>query len=197
MDENARTGVDAAKTDEKSKRPTKGYPAGCLRSVVLFPVGTILSVLVGLALGQSVGTLWGIVIGIVVFLLLTGFVVFIVNRSSTLTIVDCVLPFVISIVAAFAFAPFALLTADVFSIPTCIFSGVLLSVGLILYRAGKLPGAYLVIPMLTFVYEILPISLPSDLDDFIALGADTANMIVGTVVPAWMRKRRKFELPDS
>ena len=182
MDDSPNRTVDENEVGKIVKQPTKEYPAGCLRSMILFPVGIVLSVLLGMASGQSLGVLWGIIIGIVAFLINIAIVVFVLNKSKTLTIVDCALPFVISILAAFTFAPLALFEGSFFSIGTCIFSGVFLSVGLILYKQNRIRGIYLILPMLTFIYEILPIDLPTDLDNEIALGANTLDLVVGILV---------------
>ena len=103
--------------------------------------------------------------------------VVIVNNSKTLTIVDCVLPIVISLIAAFMFSPIALISGNLFSIGTCIFSGVLLSVGLVLYKLDKIKGTFLILPMLTFVYELFPIDLPTDLDNILGLSVSTLDQV--------------------
>jgi hypothetical protein len=179
MDDTPNRNGEVNKFGKQKKQPASNYPVGCLRSVILFPVGLLLSILIGIASGQSLGFLWGIIIGIVAFSICFVVVVFVLNRSKTLTIFDCTLPFVISAIAAIAFSPVSLISADALNIATCIFSGAMLSVGLILYRIGRLKGAYLVIPMLTFIYEILPIDLPASVDNIIGFGVNTLNLVVG------------------
>lgn len=171
--------VDKNEVNNQSTQATTNYPAGCLRGVVLSLGALFLSIMIGIASGQSVGTLWGIIIGTVTLIVFIVVISFVVNRSKKLTIVDCVLPFIISVIAAVAFAPVALFSGNLFSIATCIFSGVLMSVGLILFKLGKIHGAFLVLPMLTFIYEILPIDLPSDLDNILAFSVTTINLVVG------------------
>jgi hypothetical protein len=179
--------IDKNKVDNQESQPTKKYPVGCLRGVILFPVGLLLSILIGIASGQSFGILRGIIIVIVIFIICNAIILFIINKSKTLTIVDCVLPFIISIIAAFIFAPTALFAGNLLSIGTCIFSGVLLSLGLILYKLDKINGAFLILPMLTFIYEILPIDLPSDLDNIIALGVNTLDLVTGGITSQMKR----------
>lgn len=172
------TNKNKIEVNNQESQPSKKYPVGCLRGVVIFPIGLILSIMIGIASGKSVGTLWGVIIGIVAFIICIAIITSFINRSKTLTFVDCGLPFIISIIAAFTFAPIALFEGSLLSIGTCIYSGVLLSVGLILYKSDKLSGASLILPMLTFVYEILPIDLPTDLDNLIGLSVNTLNLIV-------------------
>lgn len=171
--------IDNNKVSNQGARATNDYPIGCLRGVILFLGGLVLSIVIGIASSQSVGALWGTVIGIVTLMVFIVVISFVINRSKNLTIVDCALPFIISIIAAIAFGPISLFSGNLFSIATCIFSGVLMSVGLILYKFGKIHGAFLVLPMLTFIYEILPIDLPSDLDNILALSVSTLDLVVG------------------
>ena len=125
------------------------------------------------------------------------FTVVIVNNSKTLTIVDCVLPIVISLIAAFMFSPIALISGNLFSIGTCIFSGVLLSVGLVLYKLDKLQGTFLILPMLTFAYELLPIDLPTDLDNILGLSVSTLNLVTGGILRQKLVSRNNRELESQ
>lgn len=177
-----RKGKDENQVKSHKVQPTKKYPSGILRGVLLFPTGLILSILIGIASGQSIGTLWGVIIGILVFIICVVIVIYMMNRSKNLETFDCVLPAIISIIAAFVFSPVAIFSGNIFSIGTCIFSGVLLSVGLFLYKSDKIHGAFLLVPMLTFLYEILPIDLPTDLDNIIGLSANTLDMATGGIL---------------
>lgn len=173
------------------------YPSGVLRGTLVFLAGSILSILIGIASGQSIGALWGVIIGIIVFIICVAVTVVIVNKSKTLTIVDCVLPIVISLIAAFMFSPVALISGNFFSIGTCIFSGVLLSVGLVLYKSDKIQGAFLILPMLTFAYELLPIDLPTDLDNILALSLSTLNLVTGGILRQKLVSKNRLELESQ
>ena len=175
------------------------YPSGVLRGVLLFPVGLILSILIGIASGQSIGALWGVIIGILVCIIFVVVIVMIINRSQTLTVFDCLLPTIISFIAAFAFSPVTLFSGNIFSIGTCIFSGVLLSVGLFLYKSDKIQGAYLILPTLAFLYEILPIDLPTDLDNILALSVNTLDLATGWIVRRQLvaKNKPKLELQET
>ena len=52
---------------------------------------------------------------------------------------------------------------------------------------GHIGWGYLVLPFLTFAYEILPIELPTDLDNILALSGTTVNGILALAE----RKKRK------
>jgi len=177
-----RKGKDENQVKSHNVQPTKKYPSGFFRGVFLFPTGLIISILIGIASGQSIGALWGVIIGIFVFIICVVITVAMINTSKTFTLVDCMLPALIALFAAFVFSPVAIISGNFFSIGTCIFSGVLLSVGLFLYKSDKIQGAFLILPMLTFFYEILPIDLPTDLDNILALGVSTLDMAIGGIL---------------
>ena len=100
---------------------------------------------------------------------------------------DCLMQFCISIVCGIAFAPISIFAGSLFSFATCIYSGVLLSLVLFLYMNGHIGWGYLVLPFLTFAYEILPIELPTDLDNILALSGTSVNDLLALAE----RKKRK------
>lgn len=73
----------------------------------------------------------------------------------------CIAPIIISIVLGIIFWPFRAVEGDTFSPFMCILSGIMLAYGLTLSRNGRLKdNRWLVIMVLTFIYECLPINLP-------------------------------------
>lgn len=102
------------------------------------------------------------------------------NKAVTgLSLYDCLVPFAVSVVCGIAFAPIELLAGNLFSSATCIYSGFLLTLGLFSYRGGRINNPYwLLMPTMTFVYEILPIDLPTPIDNILALSANSIHYIL-------------------
>lgn len=150
--------------------------AKALRSCSSWLFIPVVAICCGIIIGQQHGICMGILGGIGCGI---GFAVFMMKlidkTASGLTVVDCLLPLLISIVCGVVFAPIALFSASVFSFATCIYSGLLLSLTLFSYKYRSLDDKYLIMPICVFVYEILPIELPTDLDNIFALGGNTIN----------------------
>ncbi|MCL2389760.1 MAG: hypothetical protein FWC85_05205 [Elusimicrobia bacterium] len=162
-----------------SKEESASVGVGCLRGIIFFAVSVVLSGVLTIALLRSVGFWWAICIGIVFFLALMLITAYIAITAKNLTVVDCVLPIPISAISAIVFFPIALISLNFFSVVTCIGAGFLLSLGLFLYKSKQIPGIFLLLPAITFAYEILPVSLPTDIDSFIALGGSATSVFVG------------------
>jgi len=157
----------------KSQESNAGV--GCLRGAVL--ALPMLVVLPG-AVWYEFSFLWGLlsfVAGIIVL-------VIIMNSAKNLTVADVALPLILSIISAIIFFPVGLLAGNLFSIVTCILAGLMLSVGLGLYKAGRIYSWCLVIPTICFIYEILPIDLPTDIDNIIGLGANGVNIFIANII---------------
>ncbi len=160
---------------ERGVEIAKGLRGCC--SMVFVP---IVAIAAGILSGQHWGVCAGILVGVgALFATAQAISKFIVGQTKSLTVVDCLLPTFISIICGILFAPIALFAANFFSFATCIYSGILLTVALFAYRSGKIESAgWLVMPFLTFAYEILPIDLPTDLDNFLSLSVSTVVDVV-------------------
>lgn len=154
----------------------------------------IFSLVGGIATGQHCGVWTGIFSGMIMLVLFFWIAAKLINSTyEGLTITDCLLPIIISIVSGIVFFPISIFAGNLFSPATCIISGALLTVALFGYRSGKIDSAgWLILPCLTFIYEILPIDLPTDLDNFLGLGTATvADVIALCKTPQFSR------LPDN
>jgi hypothetical protein len=142
---------------------------GCLW-MFLYPI-------VGICIGAFVWTKWGWAPGILGGLggvILFAWLVSHFNRPKGLSQVDCLLPLLFSVLSGVAFFPVSLLAGNLFSPATCIVSGLLLTLQLFGYRSGRIKSPWwLLLPAATFVYEMLPIDLPTDIDNFLACGANS------------------------
>lgn len=170
-----RRGTIMQKEEQRGVAIAKG-----IRGCSFFFLIPVLSLAAGIVVGQRYGVILGIVSGLLMF----GFSFWgagkLVDRSSSgLTSVDCFLPMAISLISGIVFLPVGLVAGNLFSPATCIFSGILLTVGLWGYKVGKIQSAgWLVLPLLTFLYEILPIDLPTDLDNLLGLSAATVTEVL-------------------
>jgi len=146
--------------------------------MVLSPV---FSIVIGIAVGKDHGFWYGCLGGLVVLVLSGMIAAKLANSRGKLTVADCFIPTILSIISGIVFAPVQLLEGSVFSAATCIFSGVLLSLGMFLHKNGRMAGWALILPSLTFIYEMLPIELPTDLDNIFALGGSCFTMWWGYI----------------
>jgi hypothetical protein len=156
---------------------------GCLRGLIVFFASIALACGVGIAVGMKTGGVGkGILAG--VGTLIFGIIVasIMANTAKRITFVDCVLPLIISIISGIAFMPLMLFKLEIFSTFTCIGAGLFLTIGMFLYRAGKIGGMSLIIPSITFVYEIVPISLPTDIDNIIAFSGNAASLFISCLI---------------
>ena len=144
----------------------------------------VVAIAVGISVGQKVGWCLGVLCGIASFFAAGhAFKRYIIAKVDELTIPDCLLPIAISAVCSVVFFPFKFLTANVFSPITCLLAGVMLSFGLLAYRCGKLQNPWWLVPTaITFGYECLPFNLPSDIDNFLAVGANSVNFFFMNVI---------------
>ena len=149
-----------------------------LRGVCLFVASPAVAIAIGIWLGSGIwtGILWGI-LGFIAALC-GAVAIGTSEKRGTVTALDCILPIVISIFCGIIFAPVHLFEADFFSPVTCIGSGLLFSLALIMFRSNRLDETPLWIIGMGFLYEILPINLPTDLDDVLCLGGQATLLFL-------------------
>ena len=163
------------------KRPTVNM--GLVRGICLFVCSPSLAIVFGIWVGYNHGWGWGVLWGLIGLIVL---VVQAIKMGTSLsfgevTVWDCILPIIISIVCGITFAPVHLFAANFFSAFTCIGSGIFFSIALIMFRVGALEPWALYLAMASFLYEALPINLPTDLDDFLCFGGTGISLIVGRI----------------
>ena len=156
---------------------------GIVRGISLFVCSPSLALALGIFVGYNHGWGWGVIWGLVALIML---VVYAIKMGTSLsfgevTVWDCILPVVVSIICGITFAPVHLFAANFFSAVTCIGAGIFFSIALIMYRVGALESWALYLSMTTFLYEALPINLPTDLDDFLCFGGSGAGLIFGRI----------------
>jgi len=176
------------KTEEKEKKGTidpedavtLSTTVGCLRGLMLGLVSLAVTVSGTLAVWSKSGFFMGVFAGVCLLIVCGGFTIYWTSSVKKLTIWDCLFPLPIGLVSAVVFTPVALLAnGSFFSAVTCMAASFFLTVILFLYRSKKIEGKYLIWPFLVFVYEILPIELPTEFDNWLAFGGNIINAIAG------------------
>ena len=157
-----------------------GLLRGCLGGIVAL----VFSILSGIAIGRGLGWFAGILAGFVILVALGIVVGKLMNSEKGITTADCIIPLVISLISGIVFMPIGLISGNLFSGATCIISGALLCFCLWLRKKGCMAEWSLIMPTLTFIYEILPIDLPTDLDNIIGLAASSGSAYFGYIKSA-------------
>ena len=159
--------------------PMSSGMVGCLRGTLAICGSVVCALAAGIAIGIQAGVGLGILTGIVLLIILMIGSAYIMNTAKQLTVVDCLLPLPIGAISAFLFMPVGFISASFFSAVTCLGASLFLTIMLFMYRAKKVPGWFLLIPFFVFIYEILPIELPTDLDNFFCFGGNGINLVAG------------------
>lgn len=174
------TNYSHEREDEEVSATTRTV-VGCLRGTIAGSVSLMCACVGGIGVGIQSGIWWGILTGMGLFFVLIGISVYLMNNAKHLTVTDCILPIPLGAISAFLFAPVSLFSGSIFSAATCLGASLLLSIMLLMYRAKKIRGCMLVIPFVVFIYELLPIELPSDIDNILCLGGSGVSFITSLV----------------
>ncbi len=160
--------------DEK----TSNTIAGCLRSILLTCINIVFSILISIKIiVNNGGIINGIFYGFVFFIIALILTFFLANKTKNLTILDCILPLIIGSVSAIVFIPISALGLSIFSSITCLAASLFLTMVLFMYKAGRISGNWLIFPFFVFLYEILPIEFPTDIDNILCFGGNITNFI--------------------
>jgi len=152
--------------------------AGCLRSILLTCINIVFSILICIKISVNGGSIVnGVFYGFVFFIIALILTFIIANKTKNLTILDCILPLVIGSISAVVFIPISILGLSFFSSITCLAASLFLTIVLFMYRAGKISGNWLIFPFLVFLYEILPIEFPTDIDNILCFGGNITNVV--------------------
>lgn len=114
----------------------------------------------------------GLIVGLCAFILinigaLTSF--FLIKK---ITFIDILLPIPFAVIWSLILSIFSL-GANLFSAPAAIGSAFFLSLCLYRFYTGNLVSkSFLILPVLIFMYEMLPINIPGPIDDYLSFGGD-------------------------
>lgn len=157
---------------------TTSVIAGLLRGILLTCMNIIVSIILTVYFIFNGGSfLNGFLYGFLFFIVFLVFSFFIVNKTKQLTVSDCISPLIIGAVSAVVFAPIAIFNFSFFSIFTCLAASLFLTITLFMYKAGRMSGSWLILPFLVFLYEILPIEFPTDIDNILCFGGNITNLV--------------------
>ncbi len=135
-----------------NSRPTANL--ALIRGICLFVCSPSLAIALGIWVGCNHGWGWGVLWGVVGLftLIVSAIKMGFSGGESEVTATDCILPILVSIICGITFAPVHLFAANFFSVFTCIGSGALFSIALIMFKFGKLESWALYLLMATFLY---------------------------------------------
>jgi hypothetical protein len=109
------------------------------------------------------------------------------------TLFDVFLPVGFSVIWSVFLIPFSF-GADLFTAPAAIGSGLILSLCLWkVYHDGGQNRKWLILPILVYLYEMLPINLPGPFDDYFALSGD----VVAAILFQLASQLRPRQLPEG
>lgn len=151
------------------------------RSIVILLTSCFLGLFFGIIVWINSGFLAGLNVLAVIFGL--GFTVavgllFFIKRFS---LVDVFLPIPVSVIWCIVLLPLHV-SSGLFTAATAIGSGFVLSFCLWMHRAGHMSKFWVILPMIVFLYEMLPVAIPGPFDDIFAFGGSAISLFLGSVV---------------
>jgi hypothetical protein len=164
----------------------KSFLTGCF-SMMVIPVVFIAGCIL---FGWKIG----LVAALGAFVLLVGLIFYFLITAKGISWLDICLPVPVAIFFSILWFPiqfFLEFGTNLFSIPACIGSAILLSMSLFWVKEKHMPRAWLAIPLASFIYEILPVDIPGPVDEYVAFGGSLVSII-------WQGMRyRLLEKPAS
>lgn len=144
----------------------------------LFTFLTVPAGLLGLAAGWLIKDLsTGLIAGAVCFTVFGLAAAANLFLTRTYTWADAALPVVFSLVWSLILVPFSFGTS-LFSAPSFIGSAVLLAFCMLFVSRREMARAWLVTPLIIFLYEMLPVNIPGPFDDIFALTGSAGNAVL-------------------
>jgi len=166
------------------------------KSLLLVVVSAPLSVALGLAFWVAQGWKAGLLACFSTFAVCLVAATLMAFLTRRLTLLDVFLPLIFSVVWSAILAPFSL-GSDLFTAPAAIGAGLLLTLCLWnTYHENGASRRWLILPILVYIYEMLPVNIPGPFDDYFALSGDLACVILYQLV-ASHRKQLPAANPQS
>lgn len=166
------------------------------KSLLLVVVSAPLSIALGLAFWVAQGWKVGLIACFSTFAVCLAAATLMAFLTRRLTLFDVFLPVIFSVTWSAILAPFSL-GADLFTAPAAIGAGLLLTLCLWNeYHENGQGRKWLILPILVYIYEMLPVNIPGPFDDYFALSGDIACVILYQLI-ASHRKRLPATHPQS
>ncbi len=144
----------------------------------LFTFLTLPAGLLGFAAGWIIKDFkTGLIAGAVCFSVLALAAAANILLTKTYTWADAALPVAFSLVWSLILIPFSFGTS-LFSAPAFIGSAVLLSFCMSFVSRRELNRAWLITPLIIFLYEMLPVNIPGPFDDIFALTGSAGSAVL-------------------
>jgi hypothetical protein len=151
------------------------------KSLLVVVISAPLSLAVGVAFWAAQGWRTGIVACCGTFAACLVAATLLAFFTRRLTLVDVFLPLIFSVIWSLILMPFSL-GSDLFTAPAAIGSGMLLTWCLWrVHHEGGQEGEsrkWLILPILVYVYEMMPINIPGVFDDYFAITGDLALVLL-------------------
>lgn len=119
----------------------------------------------------------GLIAGAVCFTVFAAAAALNLLLTRTYTWADAALPVVFSVIWSLILVPFSF-GASLFSAPAFMGSAVLLSFCMLFVSRRELGRAWLITPLIIFLYEMLPLNIPGPFDDIFALTGSAGNAVL-------------------
>lgn len=168
------------------------------KSLLLVVISAPLSVAVGLAFWAAQSLRAGLAAGFATLAACLVAATLLAFFTRRFTLVDVFLPLVFSVVWSLILTPLSL-GSDLFTAPAAIGSGMLLTWCLwrVYHQGGQDGGIgrmWLILPILVYIYEMLPINIPGPFDDYFALSGDLACVLLYQLAAS---HRRQLPAPGT
>lgn len=158
------------------------------KSLLVVVVSAPLSIAVGLALWVAQSWRAGLIACFATFAVCLVAATLLAFFTRRLTLVDVFLPVLFSILWSLVLVPFSL-GSDLFTAPAAIGSGMLLTWCLWrVYHEGGEGRKWLIVPILVYIYEMLPINIPGLFDDYFAISGDLACVLLYQLMASHRRQ---------
>ncbi|MBF0407225.1 MAG: hypothetical protein HQM10_07720 [Candidatus Riflebacteria bacterium] len=157
------------------------YKGGLMgRSLIIIFAAVPLSLLAGIWMYFENGTIWGIRGGILTFIFLAVLAGLNLFFQKKISLLDVILPVPVAAIWSLALSFFSF-GATVFSAPTCIGAAFCLSFCLWKFREAENTN-WLILPVVCFLYEMLPVNIPGPFDDYFAFGGAVTSVVILSII---------------
>lgn len=151
-----------------------------------------------------IGTDWNWKIGLIsacaVVLIALIVALYFILTIEELGWLDVFLPVPFAIIWSIMMSPFlliGLITGDLFQTPAFMGTALILTLSLWMVKQGDMPHKWLIIPILSFMYEMLPIYIPGSFDNLFALGGAGISSMIQFAKLTYFSQAKMFQSEEK
>lgn len=153
------------------------------------------AILVFLAVWIGTGWNWktGLVSACAILLAFLLLALYFILTMREIGWLDVFLPVPFAVVWTIMISPLllaGLFTGDIFHVPDFIGIALLLTLSLWMVKKGDMSHKWLIVPILSFIYEMLPVDIPGPIDDMFALSGAGISAVIQLLRGASIFSRR-------